>query len=105
NDAGVDHVPQAVRAAVGPADGGVADHVLLVTVEVQVAADLTVGDVAAAGVVIGRAVVLENDAAVDDGAPDRVRLGRRPGLLAVGAAGPVGVNHRGRVGRRCAGQV
>ena len=65
------------------------------------AADLAVGDEAAAGVVLGRAVVLEEEAAVDDGAPDRVGLRCRPDL------GPCCRSRRGSRpgpvarGRRC----
>jgi hypothetical protein len=83
---GVVHVPQAVRAAVRAADLAVADDVLLVAVEVEVPADLAVGDEAAAGVVVGCAVVVEDDAAIDDVPPERVSLRCRPALLGVGAA-------------------
>ena len=102
---GVDHVPQAVRAPGRPADGAVADQELLVAEEVEVAAYLAVGDEAAAGEVVVRAVVLEDDAAVDDGAPDRRGLGGRPHLRRVGAAGTERIDDRRRVGRRRAWQV
>ena len=104
-DPGVDHVPQPLRAPVRSADGAVADHVLLVAVEVEVAADLAVGDEAAAGEVVLRAVVLEDDAAVDDGPPDRGGLGGRPHLRGVGAAGAGGIQDGRRVGRRRGRQV
>src|SRR6202044_907354 len=99
-DAGVDHVPEAVRAAGDAADGAVADEVLLVAVEPELAGDGAVGDEPAAGEVVRRAVVLERHAAVDDDPAQRGGLRDRPDLGAVVAAGAVGVGRPRRVGRR-----
>src|SRR6202008_5114361 len=79
-------------------DGAVATQVWLLAEPAQGAADVAVGDEAAAGEVVVRAVVLEHDAAVDVDPADGRGLPRRPELGCVVAPGAEGVDGRGGVG-------
>src|SRR5450759_2647017 len=90
-DPGEDIVPEAVRAAIRTAYLTVAGHELLVAGEVEPAADLVVGQEAAAREVVALKVRfgaerLEPEAAVDDDTADRRGLRHRPEVIGASEA-------------------